>query len=230
MRRFAAFALCASGLLAIASCVGCADGPFRRLWYYREWQQDEQYGPTYHTQIEELKALRGSVHQYDEVEQAKLAKQLTDTLAKTRSAPHRREIVHTLGAITVPGAMDGLRLGIKDAEPNVRVAACEAWARHGGEEALRVLSDTLSSDKDIDVRMAATRELARFRRPEAVRALGVALDDPNPALQHRAVQSLKGITGKDLGNNVAAWRQFVHEGTTPPVDKPTIAERVRNLF
>jgi HEAT repeat protein len=230
MRRIAASALVWLGILSLALCLGCADGPFRRLWYYKEWQQDEQYGPTYHTRMQEMKTLRGSASQYGEEEQARLAKDLNDKLAKETCPSYRREIVQTLGALKVPAAMDGLRLAVKDSDPNVRIAGCEAWGQRGGEEALRTLSETVGADANLDVRMAATRELARFRRPEAIRALGVALDDPNPALQYCAVQSLKRISGQDLGNNVAAWRQFVHEGTVPQLDQPTIAERLRNLF
>jgi hypothetical protein len=60
-----------------------------------------------------------------------------------------------------------------------------------------------------------------------VPALGVALEDPDPAMQYRAVNSLRAISGRDLGNDVQQWRLYV-KGQLP--EEPTFAERLRRLF
>jgi HEAT repeat protein len=78
--------------------------------------------------------------------------------------------------------------------------------------------------------MAAARALGGTRDPASVAALGTALDDKDPAMQYRAMAALKNVSGKDLGNDVRAWQQYV-KGETPQSQAPTsIAERLRHMF
>ena len=107
---------------------------------------------------------------------------------------------------------------------DVRIVACEAWSRRGGMEALRQLIETLNSDTDADVRLAATRGLARFPSSEAIRALATALNDPDPALQYAGAETLKAVSGQDYGYNISAWREFV-QGREPSVAAPSVARR-----
>jgi hypothetical protein len=209
---------------------GCADSGFRRLRYGREWREDEEYGATFHTRLEELTSLQENADDLSPEEQARTAHQLLQALAADPSPLYRRQVVYTLAALQTPAATEGLSRAIQDEDPSVRIAACEAWAGRGGDESLRVLSGVVGNDADLDVRISAARELANFKDPAAVRALGVALDDPDPALQHRAVQSLKSVTGEDFGNSVPAWRQFVRGEPVPRSDEPSIADRLRDLF
>ena len=82
----------------------------------------------------------------------------------------------------------------------------------------------------MDVRIAAARELRRFPDRVAYEALGLALQEDDPALQYRAVESLKEASGKNYGNNLQAWQQFA-EGKDPgPEYTPSVADRVRALF
>jgi hypothetical protein len=83
------------------------------------------------------------------------------------------------------------------------------------------------SDGDLDVRIAAARELGKFEDRAAVQSLGAALDDPDPALQRRAVESLRRISGEDFGNSVPAWRQYVRG---EPVDQPEPPSMVQWLL
>ena len=48
-------------------------------------------------------------------------------------------------------------------------------------------------------------------------------------MQYRAVLSLKQATGKDLGNNVERWQQYV-KGESPQQPAPSVADRARSLF
>ena len=48
--------------------------------------------------------------------------------------------------------------------------------------------------------------------------LGEALADADPAMQYRAVLSLKKVTGKDLGNDVDRWQQYVKGRSCPRAD------------
>jgi hypothetical protein len=216
--------------LAVSLLFGCQGGPIYRLWHRQQWLEDEQYGTTLHSRLEELAALRRQAEGMDAAEQARIVRDLNRAVAEDPSALYRGQVVRTLGALSTPLAAQGLQLAIRDGDPSVRILACRAWAQRGGEEAIQSLSQVVRQDTDLDVRLAATRELASFKQPSVIPALGLALEDPDPALQYRAVQSLKSVTGKDFGNSIAAWRQFVRDGSMQPAEEPSLAERLRNLF
>ena len=218
------------GCLLVATLLGCVDGPFYRMWYRKQWEEDEKFGPTFYTRLEELQAARKQARSLSEPDQARLASQLTAALPNERSVAYRTEVVRTLGAFSCPAAAEGLRVAMQDADASVRVIACQAWGQRADQESLQALAETLGTDNDVDVRKAAARELAQFKDPAAVRALGVALDDSDPALQHRVVQSLRSVTGKDFGDSVPAWRQFVRGDQIHPDTQPTLAEKLRGLF
>jgi HEAT repeat protein len=114
---------------------------------------------------------------------------------------------------------------VNDPEPDVRVVVCAEWGKRGDAEAAAVLSGVLSSDIDKDVRMAAARGLGSTHDPVAITALGGALDDTDPAMQRRAVLSLKDVSGQDLGNDVDRWRVAVKSGSLKPGDSQSLAER-----
>lgn len=219
------------GSCLAACCVyGCAGTPIHSLWYRSQWEEDEKHGRTFHTRLEELSSLRDGAEQLNEAEQARVAQQLNQALAGDPSPLYRVEVVRVLGTLSTPVASEGLRRAIQDDDASVRIAACHAWADRGDREALQVLGEVVGGDTDLDVRMAATRGLANFNDPAAVRALGLALDDADPALQYRAVQSLKEVTGEDFGNSVPDWRRFVRGEPVRPSETPSIAETLRNLF
>ena len=112
------------------------------------------------------------------------------------------------------------------ATPRIRVAACQGWGQKTDPEAAEALATILGSDTDLDVRIAAAHALEKFRDPIAVRALGDALEANDPALQFRSVQSLKKVTGRDYGDSVPAWREFVESGQAKPAGETTVAERI----
>jgi hypothetical protein len=211
---------------------GCADGPFGSLasinpYYRSEWQKDEQHGPTFHAQLAELRVIRQNPNGLPPNERASVVPLLSGIVQNSPNAVLRAEAVLTLAEFPTPDAIPALRLAATDEEADVRIAVCRALGRRKDSEALQILSQTISDDSDLDVRIAAATELARFpKQQQAVQALGLALNDKDPALQHRAVQSLKDITGQGYGDSVPAWRDFV-EGRTPnPPAPPSIAERL----
>ena len=216
--------------LVLAFQLGCADGPFHRMWYRKQWLEDEQYGATLHTRLEQLAEVREESEDLEGSEQARIAANLTQALQDEQSPQYRSALVRTLGTLATPAALEGLRIAQRDPEPSVRVTACAAWGTRGGSEAVSALSDIIQHDDQLDVRIAAARELGNFKDQEAIPALGLALDSPDPALQHRAVQSLREVTGRDYGNSIPAWRQFVQNGDVEAAEEISIAERFRSLF
>ncbi len=209
---------------------GCVDGPLYRLWYRRQWLEDEQYGPTLYTRLEELEGLRRDVSRMSMADQDQLALRLNQAVVEDPSTIYRAEAARTLGSLATPRAAEGLHRAMGDPEPSVRRAACQAWGQRGDAQSLQMLGQVLRTDDDLDVRITAARELGRFSDSAAVPALGVALDDPNPALQLRAMRSLEEVTGEDFGNHVPAWRQYVRGEPVDRPDPPSMVTRLWNLF
>jgi HEAT repeat protein len=154
----------------------------------------------------------------------------------------RIEIMRTLAGIPTETAAAVLRAGMKDSDPEVRVAVCQAWGkraapkklttesmsdRNDAEAAARILSEALAGDTNVDVRLAAARALGNVKNdPRAIGALGLALKDRDPALQVRAIASLKEISNKDFGNDVGKWQQYVDSVAPPSPQQPkAVAER-----
>jgi HEAT repeat protein len=115
---------------------------------------------------------------------------------------------------------------VEDRNTSVRLQAVKAWGDRPAAEAVPVLAEVLASDTNTDVRLAATRALGQFRDPAAVRPLSVALEDSDPALQLRAVQSLKKITNRDLGADLAAWRRFARGEVVESPEAPSMVSRL----
>ena len=224
--------------LALVCMVGCAGGPsleMARLNPLRrgEWAEEAQFGSTPADRISELRSLASRAvnagpEQYQLM--AQQAQQLTERLQSEPDPLIRIEIVRALGVHRVPATASALKMALSDSDTEVRIAACKAWQRHGGSDAVAALSEVLASDTDVDIRLAAARALGVFRDPEAIRGLAIALDDPDPALQHRAIQSLKLVSDRDYGGDLKAWRQFA-QGSAPPLpSRPSLVNRLRRLF
>jgi HEAT repeat protein len=123
-----------------------------------------------------------------------------------------------------------VRLAVNDPDADIRVLVCRIWGKRGDAEAAKLLAGMLTSDTDKDVRKAAARELGHTHDPAATAALGGALDDPDPAMQHVAMVSLKETTGQDFGQDADRWRQFVKNGSVDPSSSPSFAQRLLHWF
>ena len=55
----------------------------------------------------------------------------------------------------------------------------------------------------------------------ALVALGIALDDRDPALRYRAAQSLASVTGESFGSDFVAWRKYIRKQA--PAESPATA-------
>lgn len=216
--------------------LGCSERPFADYglvdpWARKSWKEDERYGPTYYTKRDELRAQRKSIRSLPPAEQERVAIELAQRLRDEQHPVLRSEIIRTLATVPSEAASEALRAATTDADADVRVVACQAWGQRGGDEARQTLAQVLGSDTDGDVRLAATRELGRFKNdPQAMQALKLALDENNPALQYRAVESLKNMTGRDYGADMLAWKEFVDGGNPPEPPPASIAQRLQDLY
>lgn len=217
-------------LLAVA-LVGCAQKTPRMSWPWAKASADEPAytGPTPKQRIKELRALAARAGQMPAEEQEKTSLQLAEQLAAEQDSILRCEILRTIGKFPTPTATAMLRAGLEDGDLEVKTTVCNAWAERGDAEAVQVLGDVLTQNKDLDVRLAAARALGKANNQAAVQPLGLALDDPDPALQRRAVESLRQVSGRDFGADVVAWRTYV-QGGEPARQRRSVAEVVRQWF
>jgi HEAT repeat protein len=215
-RRFGALRLTALIAALSAACPGCSTA--RPDWIQKVafWESKPDVDPrgtlAPKLQMEQLQELRTQLPEMPQTEQQAKATELAQRYRNESDALIRAQIVRTIARCGSLDSADTLRSALLDSERDVRIAACEGWGEHGGPQAAGQLGQVLRKDKSKDVRIAAARALGKLKDPEVVAMLSPALDDPDPALQFRAVQSLREATGKDFGDSVASWREFVRGG------------------
>jgi hypothetical protein len=225
---------CAKKLLMLGLCLpllgtGCATMKSRK-WYdplgifIKEDLDTGFISPA--ERIKRIRQLGKDAKKLTPQQQFDACEDLTDALVKEKDPLARTAMLYTLAAFHTKRADEMLRAGLHDPETDVRVACCDAWARHGGPDAARLLAEMLSSEVDLDVRMAAARALGTLKDGRAIGPLGLALDDQNVALQYRAMQSLRQVTGHKY-KTVQEWRAFAQGGKKEP---ETIVSRLRRLF
>jgi HEAT repeats len=200
---------------------------------YRGWPFPEYDRTSFHTpamRMDTVRQFAARADGTDSAEQRKLTDQLARQIQIEPDPLVREEIIKAAAEFRTPLAQQILLAGLNDDTASVRVACCQALGKQADENTIASLAQSLRGDKDIDVRLAAAEALGKFKSDAAMSALVAALDDRNPALQLVGVQSLKSITGKDYGGDVAAWRQ-VATGSVPPEAShgPSIAERLRQV-
>ena len=180
--------------------------------------------------IEKLQELAENAPRSSPEEKERISTELAGTIRTEEDPMIRAEIIRTLGEYPTGTSQAVLKAALDDPEAEVRLAACQAWARRGGPQSVEVLSGALLGDVDTDVRLMAAWGLGQTRDPAAVPALGNALDDNNPAMQYRAVLSLRKITGKSFDNDVSQWQQYVKGEPPRPAGPISIVERFRRMF
>jgi hypothetical protein len=212
--RFALGSCIAAALLSTAVCGGCASkgkSLGQTLAFWEEVDVDPRGTQAPNLQMEDLKKQRGELAGLAADQQQAKAAELAERYRNESDPILRAQVVRTIAVCGSPAAGETLKAALADSERDVRLAACDAWAAHGGPQAIAMLGQTLRSDKSKDVRIAAARALGKLG-PDVVPVLSVALDDPDPALQYRTMQSLRQVSGKDFGDDVAAWREFTRGG------------------
>jgi HEAT repeat protein len=228
LRRSLAGIICAAALGA----AGCAEFGELPVWVPFQGEiSDKLPGITTPSQrIARLRKLSETTAWQKPEQKQRIVAELTDAYRTEEDSLIKSEIVRTIANYPGPEADEIIKRAVNDPDADIRVAACDAWGKRGGQEATAVLAGRLHGDVDLDVRLAAARALGEGRDPAAVAALGRALEDGDPAMQYRAVSALQNITGKDFGGDVNQWRQYV-KGETPKPAKPiSLADRLLRLF
>jgi len=148
------------------------------------------------------------------------AESLTEQLAtQIRTEPDplvRLAIQESIAEFATPLARDVLIAGLQDEDPDVQIACCGRLGGRADPSVVEALRAVLEREEELDVQLAAIDALGRFSSTESVAALAIALNDRDPAMQYAAVQALKTASGQELGNDVAAWRDYA-EGDQPQI-------------
>jgi HEAT repeat protein len=213
-----------------ATTGGCSSTQARPNWmrnmvFWEERESDPRFkGPTPAEQIELLRKQIVQAPKLPPEEQNALAQQMNEAFKNESDPLLRREYVRVCAGCASPAAGETLTLALADSEPDIREIACDAWAKHGGPQAIPKLSDTMKHDADLNVRLASVRALAKIGGSDAISAVAPALEDESPAMQYRAVQALREMTGKDFGDNANAWREYLRGGSPPEI---SLAERLK---
>ena len=203
--RWSAILYLVCSLLTIFPATGCMYGsPFR----YREWEDEERFGTTFSDRLKVVQGLSAQAESVSAAEREEISRDLARRISLESNELMRMELVRTLGAYRTDASYNALAQAANDPAPRVRRVACERLGNSGRPEAVAILSNALQTDSSGDVRMAATRSLGKLGDPKATTALARALDDGNPAMQRRAMESLASVSGQNLGENVAAWKNY----------------------
>jgi len=219
--------LVAIAMLWLLTATGCHRLP--ASWYYTWNGYPEEPFETPYDRVQKYRQLAETAAEKSPQEREQIAQGLSQAFADEPDPIVRAQIVRTLGAYPTASATAALQRALADEHEHVRGAACFAWGRRGGEEAVMSLSTVLRTEKNADVRLAAVRALGEIGDAKAVPGLAVALEDTNVAVQHRAMTSLEGVTGRYYGKDVNAWRAFAQGQDVPPKTH-SIAERVHEYI
>jgi HEAT repeat protein len=119
----------------------------------------------------------------------------------------RKEAAGALGAIGDTRATAGLIPLLKDANWKIRVQAAEALETIKDPQAAVPLRNALQ-DSTWNVRSHAAAALGEMKDTASIDALVSSLNDVDAVVRDNAAEALKKITGKDLGQDPAAWKKW----------------------
>jgi HEAT repeat protein len=228
--NLAALAICCSLVLASGcaqtaeSVTGFVTRPFKP-----KTAEEALHIKTPEGRRKELRELAKTAGQKSAAEQEQVARDLAAEIRNESDPLMRRQILRAAAACQTPLGFAIVVGGTNDSDLEVRRVACHCLGTRGGPEAVQELVRVANSDTDADVRIAAIRALGETRDSKAMPVLAEALADLNPAVQHRARESLRSVSGRDYGENVEAWREYAKTGKTNAAEVG-LAERFRQMF
>jgi hypothetical protein len=218
-------------LAALALAPGCAQTASWKMPWEDTSRADrvkEKYGLTADQRVEEIQTLAAVARREGGPREEAFTAELVRTMLSEHDPRVRAQILEIAVTMETPSSLSICRGALEDPDATVRMAACDAWGKRGGDEAVQLLSHRYQTDTDIDVRLEAVRMLGAVKDDAAIPALARALEDPDPAVQYRAVGSLKRVSGRDLGSDVNRWRAWAADPAAEP--EWSMAETFRKIF
>lgn len=141
-------------------------------------------------------------------EQQRACQQLAQQIQTEPDPLVRKAIQETIAEFQDPLAAAVLLAGLEDDHREVRMACCRKLAERKQQSAVPALRAIIAQDDDVDVRLAAVQAVGQIGSTDGLRAIALALEDNDPALQYAGVSAMREASGEDLGNDVVAWRQY----------------------
>ena len=121
----------------------------------------------------------------------------------------RSAAVRGLGDMQGEGILAALGLVLeKDESPYVRMDAAASLGRRGNPEGIPDLAKAVAKDPQSDVRAAAAEALRYFKDKAAGQVLVKALSDPSLAVEQKAWESLRYMTGQNIPRMAQPWEDF----------------------
>lgn len=194
------------------SLAGCMSGPRGQV---AQGTAEAEDALTFYERMQSLRELERGIATQEPAQQQATAQQLASLVREEKNSLLRAQAVSVLGMIPNAAAETALNLAESDSDADVRQRVCEVRGKQRTREGVRALARIMETDDNVDVRLSAARALRNYRDQEAYAALVKGLNDKDPALQRLALESIKIASGEDLGNDIAAWEEYVATGRPP---------------
>lgn len=220
------FSLLLIAVATTSTLAGCQHLPGTGFWGRKPPKT------SYRTAAMRMDAIRDIAHSADGTdspEQREITNELARQIQIEPDPLVREAIVDTVSKFKTPLAQQVLEAGTQDGDAEVRRKCCVALGKRGDAASVAVLARVLHTDDDDSVRVAAVQALGGSRTAEAIKAVTVALEDRDPAMQYAGVKSLESITGKDFDGNVSRSLEFAKSGKMSAVEEPetSVASRIK---
>ncbi|MEO6811130.1 MAG: HEAT repeat domain-containing protein [Isosphaeraceae bacterium] len=157
----------------------------------------------------------GEVNVYDDDAQKADATRVLKTALASGKEPSasRAALCRSLGALGRPEARTVLRKSVEDSEPLVRAEALRALGKVGIEDDPAMLAQHMVADTSLECRIAAIEGLGMMKSlaPRYLATLTQGMENQEPAIRLASYDSLRKLTGKDLGVAPAPWKKHAEE-------------------
>ena len=131
----------------------------------------------------------------------------------------RSAAVRALGRCGDVGYVDKVIARLKDISAIVRQDAAVVLGSLTVPSAVEPLMQRSLGDDSVDVRIAAVRALGSYPTRDVLNTLIKCLDDEDFSVRFEAAESLRRLTGRNIGIDADRWREAI-SSTTNPFKKP----------
>ena len=202
-------------IIIAGSVIGCHDGPLYSMktinpFFLREWAADEKLGPTDFKRRKELQQLVVTMPRLPEAEQRQWLGQINAILENDKNAEMRTLAIRALEGYGGEEAIVTCEKHLNDESPKVRMACCDVLGTKTTDRSYQILAETIGSESNDDVQVAAIRAIGKHRSERATQLLKEPLESRNPAIRFASVQALQSSTGKSLGDDPATWVAYLN--------------------
>lgn len=170
-----------------------------------EWKEDRAFGVTDYQRHSELQKLAAEIGGMPAKEQNYWFKHLGRIMNNDPSPEMRRLAIQAASRLRQPDSLALIESGLDDDSLKVQMAACTALGRRSEAKAAQLLASVVGTTPELDVKNSAIAALGNHKSQVAIDTLRVVLEDLDPATTELAMSSLRGVTGKNVGNDPKQW-------------------------